>query len=276
MRILLPVTLDPSGDDALRLAIDTARSIGADVRGLFVVDLPGIERCEAGAPPGAIHIARHAGEEMAEGLANAGARAIESAGRACREAGVAFAGDVAKGDPRREIEDACAACDLLVAGLSSRFAHDTGDEPGSLALSLMKDRVAPVLLACTPYRPVRTVVVGCGGGHRTARAVGSMAHLGLWKGGCRLALVAVAGSPREGEDRLAGPRRVLSDAGYPPWGEKIIPGPKVEAFSGFCEAERADAVVLGGFGEHRWDDLIGRSVTGRLLAEARAHLLLRM
>jgi len=276
VKILLPVSLDRSRDDALRLAVDTAVSLGAEVRGLFVVDRPGIERSGAGAPPGAIHIARHAGEEIAERLEAAGAGAVAAAGRACREAGVPFAGDVAAGDPRREIEDACAACDLLVSGLSSRYAHDEGDEPGSLVLSLMKDRVAPVLLACAPYRPVKTVVVGCGGGHRTSRAVGAMARLGIWKTGCRVVLLAIAGSPGEGEALLADPRRTLADAGYAGWAEKVVPGPKVEAFSEFCEAERADAVVLGGFGEHRWDDLLGRSVTGRLLAEGRNHFFLRM
>ncbi len=276
MKILLAVSLDPSREDALRLAADTALPVGAEVRGLFVVDLPGIERREAGAPPGAIHFARHAGEDIARRLDAAGAGAIAAAGRACRDAGVPFAGDVVEGDPRREIEDACAACDLLVSGLSSRYAHDAGDEAGSLALSLMKDRVAPVLLACTPYRRVKTVVVGCGGGHRTSRAVGAMTHLGLWKTGCRLVLLAVADSAADADARLAAPRRALADAGYASWEEKVIPGPKADAFSGFCEAERADLVVLGGFGEHRWDDLIGRSVTGRLLAEGRAHAFLRM
>ncbi len=276
MKILLPVSLDPSREDALRLAVDTALSLGAEVRGLFVVDRPGIERSGAGAPPGAIHIARHAGDEIAERLEAAGVGAVTDAGRACREAGVPFAGDVAAGDPRREIEDACAACDLLVSGLSSRYAHDEGDDPGGLVLSLMKDRVAPVLLACSPYRPAKTVVVGCGGGHRTSRAVGAMARLGLWKARCRVVLLAVADSPGEGEALLADPRRTLADAGYASWEEKVVPGPKVDAFSEFCESERADAVVLGGFGEHRWDDLLGRSVTGRLLAEGRAHFFLRM
>ena len=276
MRILLPLFPDPSRDDALRLAVDTARALGAEVHGLFVVDLPGIERREAGAPPGAIHIARHAGDEIAGKLKAAGAVSVAAAGRACREAGIRFAGDVAAGDPRREIEVACAACDLLVSGLSSRYAHDEGDGPGSVVLSLMKDKVVPVLLACSPYRPVRTVVIGCGGGDRTSRAVGAMAHLGLWKTGCRVVLLAAAASPGEGEARLADPRRTLSDAGYAGWEEKVVAGPKVDAFSEFCESERADAVVLGGFGEHRWDDLLGRSVTGRLLAEGRAHLFLRM
>ncbi len=276
MTILLPLSAEPSRDDALRLAVDTALSLGAEVRALFVVDLPGIDRCEAGASPGAIYLARHAVEKIVDRLEAAGADAVEAAGRACREAGVPFAGDVVAGDPPGEIEDACAACDLLVSGLSSRYAHDASDEAGGLVLSLMKDRVAPVLLACTPYRPVKTVVVGCGGGHRTARAVRAMAHLGLWKAGCRLVLLAVADTPARGEALLADPRQALADAGYAGWEEKAIAGPKVEAFSEFCEAEGADAVVLGGFGEHRWDDLVGRSVTGRLLAEGRAHFFLRM
>lgn len=276
MKILLPLSMDPSRDDAVRMAVATARALGAEVRGLFVVDLPGIERREAGAPPGAIHIARRAGEEIAGKLDADGADAVAAAGRACREAGIPFAGDVASGDPRSEIEVACAACDLLVSGLSSRYAYDGGDEPGAVVLSLMKEKVVPVLLACSPYRPVKTVVVGCGGGGRTSRAVAALARLGLWRTGCRLVLLAVADSPAEGEARLSDPRRTLADAGYEGWEERVIPGPKVDSVSVFCETEAADAVVLGGFGEHRWDDLLGRSVTGRLLAERRAHLFLRM
>ena len=46
--------------------------------------------------------------------------------------------------------------------------------------------------------------------------------------------------------------------------------------SSFCEAEGADVAVLGGWGERRWDDLLGRSITGRLLEEGRRHLFLYM
>ncbi len=276
MRILLPLSVDPSRENAVRLAVDTARSLGAEVSGLFVVDRPGIERAEAGAPPGAIHAAQRAAEEIAGRLEADGAAAVEAAGRACREAGIPFAGEVVEGNPRRGIEDACAACDLVVSGIASRYAHDAGDAPGRLILSLMKDGVAPVLLASSPYRPVTTVAVGCGGGRRTARAVEAMSGLGLWKSGCRIVLLAVAQSPEEAEARLADPRRALGEAGYAGWEERTIPGPKVDAFEEFCEAGRVDAVVLGGFGERRWDDLLGRSVTGRFLAGGRAHLFMRM
>jgi nucleotide-binding universal stress UspA family protein len=275
VKILFPVSRNGHPEDALRLAIDTARSAGAEIRALFVVDVAGIRRSEAGAPPGAIHMAREAEERIIERETAGGVEAVAGIDRACREAGVRFSGEVKEGDPRGVIEKAAAACDLLVAGMASRF-HYYPEDPGRVALSLMKHKIIPVLLAVFPYRPVRAVAVGCGGGDRTARAVGAMARLGLWKTDARIVLLAVDESRRGGEARLAEPRQILLDAGYPPPEEVVVPGPKVEAACAFLEEREIDAAVLGGFGERRWDDLFGLSITGRLLEIGRYHLFLFM
>jgi len=121
---------------------------------------------------------------------------------------------------------------------------------------------------------VRTIVAGCGGGIRSERAVGAMARLSLWKDAPRGILLAVDDDPEAGRERIAAPRRILADAGYPAWEEKVLPGPHRPAFLSFCESVDADAVVLGGWGEHRWNDLLGLSITGRLLEDGRRHLFL--
>lgn len=276
MRILLPVPPSDLPDDPLRLAIDTARSLGGQIHGLAVVDLVGIRRTESGAPPGAIYLARQAEKRLAEREAAEGAKALEQAAEACRNSGVPFSGEVVAGDPRKEMEKAAVSCDLLVSGIVSRFAYGQSDEPGETVLSLMKGRAIPLLLSSSPYRPIATAVVGCGGGDRTSRAVGALARLALWKSGCRILLLAVADSPEEGEAKLAPPRRTFAEAGYPAPEETVLPGPKIERFPEFCEETGADAVVLGGWGEHRWDDLLGYSVTGRMIALGRHHLFLYM
>ncbi len=276
MRILLPVPPAGLPDDPLRLAIDTARSHGGEIHGLAVVDLGGIRRTESGAPPGAIYLARQAEKRLAEREAAEGAKALEQAAAVCRNAGVRIEGEVVAGDPRKEMEKAAASCDLLVAGIVSRFAYGQSDEPGKTVLSLVKGRAIPLLLSSSPYRLVATVVVGCGGGDRTARAVGAMARLALWKSGCRILLLTVAGSPEVGEANLAPPRRILAEAGYPAPEETVLPGSKTERFPAFCEEAGADAAVLGGWGEHQWDGFLGRSVTGRMLDLGRHHLFLYM
>lgn len=276
MKILVPVSLDPSCEDSARLAGDTARSLGAEVRMLFVIDSGGIRRAGAGAPPGAIHIARMAEEEIAERLASEGEKAVADLCAGCKAAGVPYMGEVKSGDPREEIEKAAAGCDLLVAGLSSRFAFGLLDEPGKLVLSLMNEKVIPILLAASPYRPVQTVVVGCGGGYRTARAVGAMGRFGLWRTGCRLVLLAVDDSEEGGRARFAEPRQILADSGYAGWEEKVVPGPKADAFLAFCEEEKVDAIVLGGWGKQRWHEFFGLSITGRLLDLRRHHMFLYM
>jgi len=276
MKILLPLPPDGLPDASLRLAIDTALSHEGEIHGLAIVDLEGIRRSESGAPPGAIYLAQQAEKRVAARETAEAANALESAAAACRRTGVPFSGEVVAGDPWKEMEKASAACDLLVAGIASQFAHDRLDNPGETVLSLMKDRVIPILLSASPYRPVRTVVVGCGGGDRTARAVGALTRLSLWKIDCRMILLAVDDFPEGGEARIAPPRRILAAAGYPAPEERVLAGPKTERFPSFCEEAGADAAVLGGWGEHRWDDFLGRSVTGRMIELGRRHLFLSM
>ena len=276
MKILLPVVTGPSMGDTLRLAVDTALALGAEVRGLFIADAPGIARSEAGAPPGAIRLAQEAAGQVLRRAEYEGAKALEDTAAACREAGVSFCGKVMTGEPRVELEVAAAGCDLLVSSPSSCFSHAGGDTPGRLVSDLVRGRFIPVLLSAEPYRHVRTAVIGCGGGVRTARAVGAMARLGILKKETRIVLLAVDDSPDGGEARLSGPRRTISEACYPPWEERIIAPPKLERFVSACEELRADAVVLGGWGEHRLDDLFGLSLTDRLVSDRRFSLFLYM
>jgi nucleotide-binding universal stress UspA family protein len=276
MNILLPVSLGASFPDAVGLAIDVAKMHDGKVRILSVVDEGEIRRVEEGARPGAIHLAQHAAEEVEKRLTEEGNALVREAEHRCDLAGVPAQGEIRVGEPEREFIGAAGGCDLLVAGVASHFAPGLEDSPGKLVLSMMREGGIPVLLACSPFRPVRTVVVGCGGGIRTERAVGAMTRLSLWKAGCRGILLAVDDKPEEGESRLSTPRQLLSDAGYPPWEERVIPGPRLEAFPAFCEAEKADVAVLGGWGEHWWSNLLGMSITGRLLEEGHRNVFLYM
>ncbi len=276
MNILFPVSLDPSREDSFRLSLDVARSLSAGIRILYVVDREGIRRVESGAPPGAIHLAQEAEEEIARRESSEGAEIVAGFCRQSTDAGVSFTADVKVGNPGDEIDKAAARCDLLVAGIGSQFFFNRQDSPGRQLLTMMKERILPILLAVSPYRPVKTVVVGCSGGVRATRAVGAMVRLGLWKGDCRLILLAVDDSPEAGEARLAESRQILKDAGYPPWEEKVLPGPKREKFQKVCEEEGADAVVLGGWGRHHWNEILGTSITSTLLAAQERHLFLYM
>jgi nucleotide-binding universal stress UspA family protein len=276
VNILLPVSRGASFDDAARLAIDTAKAHDGRIRVMAVVDAAEIRRIEAGARPGAIHLARHAADEVRKRLTAEGTAAVAGAVRRCEEAGVPARGEVLEGELERELLSAAGANDLLVSAAASHFDPDLEDGSGKLVLTVMREGGIPVLLSGAPYRPARTVVAGCGGGPRTERAVGAMTRLSLWKSAPRGILLSVDDAPADGRERIAAPRRILADAGYPDWEEKVLPGPRAETFLSFCDSVDADVVVLGGWGEHRWDDLLGLSVTGRLLDDGRRHLFLYM
>ncbi|GAB4239276.1 MAG: hypothetical protein OHK0028_17070 [Deltaproteobacteria bacterium] len=276
MRILLPVSRGASFDLALRLAIDTAKARGGLIRVLSVVDAAEIRRIEAGARPGAIHLARRAAEEARKRMTAEGTAAVAAAARRIEDAGIPVKGEVREGEIGRVLVSEAGADDLLVSATASHFDPDLEDASGRLVLSVMRDGGIPVLLSGSAPRPVRTVVAGCGGGTRTQRAVGAMARLSLWKEVPRGILLAVDDTRAGGEERIAEPRRILADAGYPAWEETVRSGPRAGTVLSFCESVDADVVVLGGWGEHRWDDLLGLSVTGRLLADGRRHLFLYM
>lgn len=276
MIILLPVSRGPSFRDALSLAVDVAAARGGEIRIVYPMDRGEIRRVEEGSGVAAIHLARHAAEEVEKRMMEEGTEAILEATDVCARAGVSAHGEIRDGDPHDELLAAAGGCDLVVAAAASHFSPELDDKPGRLVLSLLQDGGIPVLLACTPYRPVATVAVGCDGGIHSERAVGAITRLSLWKKGCRVILLAVDDSPESGETKLAAARNLMADAGYPPWEERVIPGPRTGAFAAFCEKENADLVVLGGWGEHRWDDLLGLSLTSRLFEEGRRHLFLYM
>lgn len=276
MKILVPVSLDPSRVDAGQLAAATARSMRAEVRFLYVVDRGGIRRVAAGVAPGAAADAAASEDEIAERTAAEGRKEVMELCRVCKEAGVPFAGEIKMGQPREEIKNSSTGCNLVVAGVGSRYSYALLDEPGKLVLSLMNDTGIPLLMAASPYRPVKTVVVGCGGGVRTAAAVGAMTRFGLWKDECRIVLLAVDDSEVAGQSRIAEPRRILTEAGYSGWEEKVVPGTKTEVFLAFCKEQGADAVVLGGWSTQRWHEFFGLSITGRLLDAANAHVFLHL
>ena len=276
MKILLPVSADPFFKDALALAVDVATARNAEILAVCVIDQSEIRRIAGGGGLGAIHMAQHAAEEFEQRKMAEAAEALLFITQFCANAGVVAHGDIRGGELIEEFLASAGGCDLVVGSIGSQFKPGTEDKPGKLVLKMMRDGGIPVLLACTPYRPVRVVLIGCGGGLRSERAVAAMIKLSLWKSGCRRILLAVDDLPENGEKRLAAPRNLLADAGYDLWETLVVKGRKQEVFSDVCETEKADVVVLGGWGERRWDDLMGLSVTGRLLSEGRRNLFLYM
>ena len=266
MNILLPVSRGASFDAAVRMAIDTAKAPHN------LLTLSPEHWMEFAYYP----LARHAADEVRKRMTAEGTAAVAGAVRRCEEAGVPAHGEVLEGELERELVAAAGANDLLVSATASHFDPDLEDASGRLVLTVMREGGIPILLSGAPYRPARTIVAGCGGGPRTERAVGAMARLSLWKEAPRGILLAVDDTPEGGRERLAAPRRILADAGYPAWEEVILPGHRAATVLTFCESVDADVVVLGGWGEHRWDDLLGLSVTGRLLEDGRRHLFLYM
>ncbi|MCL2103331.1 MAG: universal stress protein, partial [Syntrophorhabdaceae bacterium] len=244
MKILLPVSSDSSFKDALALAIDIAKARDAEILAAYVIDRDELRRIEGGGGFSAIHMAQRAAEEIERRKMTEASDIIRSITESCAQVGVKAQGNIRDGKPAEEFIALAGGCDMVVGAINSHFKPDKEDKPGKMILKIMRDGSTPVLLACSPYRPIHTVVIGCGGKVRTERVVRAMAKMSLWKTAGRGILLAVDDSQEAGEGRLSTSREILSEAGYDPWETRIISGRKHEVFSEYCEKQKADIVVL--------------------------------
>ena len=246
MNILLPVSRGASFDDAVRLAIDTAKAHAGRIRVLSVVDAAEIRRIEAGARPGAIHLALHAAEEVRKRMTAEGTAAVAGVLRRCEEAGVPAHGEVVEGELERELLSVAGANDLLVSATASHFDPDLEDASGQLVLTVMREGGSP---SCSPEL---RIVPRARSSPAAGEGPGPSARWGRWPGS-PFGRQPPGDPPRRGRrpgrgtgaDRrpAADPRgRRLSGVG----GENP-PGPRAPTFLSFCYSVAADVVILGGW-----------------------------
>ena len=261
----------------MRLAIDTAKAHAGRIRVLSVVDAAEIRadrggRASRGDPPGAARGRRgpQADDGRGDGRRRRGGAAMRRGGHPRPGRGRGGGARAGAGGGGRVERPARLGDGVPLrprprgrVGAARPLGDAGGGDPGS---ALRRSRT----VTCARSSPA----AGAG--------PGPSARWGRWPGSpCGRRPPGGSSSPwttPRKADRSGSPPRgeILADAGYPAWEEKVLPGPPAPTFLSFCDSVAADVVVLGGWGEHRWDDLLGLSITGRLLEDGRRHLFIYM
>ncbi|MDY6864278.1 MAG: universal stress protein [Thermodesulfobacteriota bacterium] len=143
-RILIP--LDPSQytENALDEGCNIARRNGAELTGLVILDIPGIEKSIGPIPLGGLYYAekleKHKEEEAHERIHSILSRFKEK----CNEEEVAHREAEFQGSPSDRIIKESIFYDLVIMGLRTYFNFETSDKPGDSLEKILDHSITPI------------------------------------------------------------------------------------------------------------------------------------
>ena len=143
-RILVPLDPSPYTDAALECACAIARQHDAELTGLVILDIPGIERSIGPAPIGAYHYAEHLEEHRKQEASERIHSLLTKFKKKCQQEGVAHCEAERQGSPCDRILAESPYYDAVVIGLRTYFNFETSDKPGDSLEELLDHSVTPV------------------------------------------------------------------------------------------------------------------------------------
>ncbi len=174
------VALDADSDSAVatRYATDIARTFGASVTGLAVVDLGSIEAGAKGGGIGSFYYAEKLKEKLTSETRAKARELIESFESSMEKSGVEHLEVIQEGVPFQRIVEDMKYHDLLVIGRNPHFfyGHPKEETRDTLA-RVVKNTVSPTFVVGDSYTTIRRVVVAYDGSAASARSVRDFVYM---------------------------------------------------------------------------------------------------
>jgi nucleotide-binding universal stress UspA family protein len=143
-RILIPLDPSPYSESALHLGCIIAKVYNAEVTGLVILDIPGIEDSIGPIPIGGIHLAEKLEKEKKEEARQRIGHLTDKFRKKCEDEGVAYKEAQRQGSPSTQILNESIYYDLLIVGLRTYFHFETSEKYGSSLDKLLKQSVTPI------------------------------------------------------------------------------------------------------------------------------------
>lgn len=176
-RILIPLDPSPYSDSALHLGCIIAKQYDAEVTGLVILDIPGIEDSIGPIPIGGIHLAEKLEKEKKEEARQRIDDLLIKFKAKCEKEGVSHKEAHRQGSPSTQILNESIYFDLLIIGLKTYFNFETSEKSGSSLDKLLNQSVTPIYgvpenlhLLEKPDRKIR-VLIAFDGSPLAARAM---------------------------------------------------------------------------------------------------------
>jgi nucleotide-binding universal stress UspA family protein len=182
-RILIPLDPSPFTDSALKIGTTMAKINGAELTGLVVLDLPGIEKSIGPVPLGGLHYAEKIEKAKREEAHQRIHQLLEKFHRVCEDAGVSYQEAELQGSPSERIIKESIFYDAVIMGMRTHFHFETQEGPGDSLEKILDETVTPVYavpekleLPNLPMEKIR-VLIAFDGSLPAARAMQRFAQL---------------------------------------------------------------------------------------------------
>lgn len=197
-RILVGLDGSPYAKAALDHAIGLAKTHGASISGVAVVDTKEIDSRGVGAGLGASCYAQHLKKSLTGKWRERTRDYMRRFEGAVRLAGVPYQKLFEEGVPFKAILEDAKVHDLLVLGLKTYFHGEGQEAPGDTLARIARHAVCPVLAVSEKVNPIRRVLAAVSGDTSASRVMRMFLQLQPWPG-VEVVLLHVGEDERRGD-----------------------------------------------------------------------------
>lgn len=142
--ILIPLDPSPYTDSAINMGCTIANLHGAQLTGLVVLDIKGIEKQIGPVPIGSSYYAEKLEEKHKKHAQERIDQLVEKFKTMCAAAGVNYKVAQNQGSPSERILHESIFYDFVITGLRTFFHFETTDSPGNSLSALLHESVTPI------------------------------------------------------------------------------------------------------------------------------------
>ncbi len=203
-RIILALDPDRDTPSATRYAIRLAKRFDAELTGLAVVDMRGMNSMIGVGGYGTEVYGREIWLEMAKETRKVAEELLDSFSQTADKEGVRYRDIRKQGASAELIIEEMKYHDLLILGRDSHFFYSEPDKDTKTLAKVVKEGMAPALVVTEEYRHIESVMIAFDGSAASARSLKSFVHLLPYGKDLDIDLVNVAGGESSDEmDRSA-------------------------------------------------------------------------
>lgn len=272
------VALDPDTDTpvATQYASDIAHRFDAQVTGLAVVDMGSIEASSRGGGIGSMYLMEKVQANLTTEARTVARRLTDAFRKAMDGSGVAYDTQVEEGVPFERIVEDMKYHDLLIVGREPHFFYSHPEEKTKTLIEVVKNTVAPTLVAAASYKPINKVLITYDASPASARALRNYALMQPFGTDVTVEILNVHGKgEREGSQLALQMAKSYLDAhGYDARTSSIQGTEPARQILEFAAQYEADIVVAGAHSVSKLAKLAFGSTTISLLEDSPVPLFL--
>ncbi len=142
--VLIPLDPSPYTDVAIEVGCRMAKYHGAQLTGLVVLDIPGIEKQIGPVPIGGSYYADKLEEKHTKHAQERIDQLLQKFRTKCEQAGVKHVESQNQGSPSERILHESLFYDMVITGLRTYFHFETTDKPGRSLHELLDESITPI------------------------------------------------------------------------------------------------------------------------------------